>query len=207
MVIKKDIHEYDIKQCDANVMYEFGLIDEHKYIELINMDKKKRVITVGIMRRDSKLDTDYHNAIKTCVELFKEKNELTEQDVYEIAKDAVWVHRHVLHTKFRNRIEFVLKNTATVMYVFNNIKFYYNEDDGSFFTRGLGGKENRICDIVKQALVYYCAGDKRRLYIYIHNNKLAYHRHTLDKEFYIPLHGDKEDINIKLLDDLVESLI
>lgn len=207
MIIKRDIHEYDIKQCDANVMYEFGLIDESKYLELINMDKKKRVITVGIMRRDSKLDTDYHNAIKTCVELFKEKNELREEDVYEIAKDAVWVHRHVIHTKFKNRIEFVLKNTASVMYVFKNIKFYYNEDDGTFFTRGLGGKENQICEVVKNALIYYCSRDRKRLYIYLHNVKIAYLQKTVDEAYFTPLHGLNEDINIQLIDDLIESLI
>lgn len=207
MIIKKDIHEYDIKQCDANVMYEFGLIDESKYLELINMEKKKRVITVGIMRRDSRLDVAYHTAIKTCVELFKERNELRDEDVYEIAKDAVWVHRHVLHTHFKNRIEFVLKNTATVMYIFNNIKFYYNEDDGSFFTRGLGGKENKICDIVKQSMIYYCGGDKKRLYTFIHDSKMNYLYNKLESEYYTPLHGNNEDINKKLLDDLIESLI
>ena len=206
MLYNKTIYEYDIKQCDANVMLDYNLIDRERYNELVSMIKERRVITVGIMRKDSDLDRKYHEAIKDSVDAFIKTNELSEEDVYEIAKDAIWTHRKCLNRFYKDNIEFVCKNEATSMYVFKNVRFYYNNYDGSFFTRGIGKRQPSILKFVKYMMSLIESTEKRR-YEIAHAFKTVYLQKKAPKEYYEPLYGDNDNLNLEIIDDIISCMI
>ena len=205
MIRKGDIYEYDISKCNISVSITFKLIDKETYDKLYNMSKKERAITFGCMLRDKVIDMEkFDNAIKVTVDHFKKINNLTEDDIDEIAKDAVWTKRRVINTVLNEYIEFKLKNEATSMFQFKSIKFYYNSRTGRLFQRGLGSKEYPIYTVIANAMQLAESGTPRSIYTYLHKAKLDYVNKKLEDKFYEKINKyDSLDIINSLIEDLI----
>lgn len=202
--IKKEIHEYDIASCDISVLTDNGFFDDKQYNYFKNLSKYNRVVKLGIMRgKDKAMGSLLKSCITNAVDNFIKVNDIEPTDIFEIVKDAVWLHRHVSKTKFGKYINFVCKNTATSLFVFNGIKFYYDSNMGVFFTRGIGKSTPKILEFIKDVMAIAEVADRKSLYNTIHKFKLSYVRSELDDVWYINEAFD----NTKFIDAIVEDFI
>lgn len=205
MFIKEELYEYDISKCNINVSITFNLINKETYDKLNSLSKFNREVQFGLMLRDKVIDSEkFNNAIKTTVKHFIKINNLSKDDIDEIAKDAVWIHRRVLNTKLNDYIEFKLKSEATSMFIYKRIKFYYNSRTGNIFQRGLGAKGSPLYDVIAQAMQIKENGGVENLYNFLHSFKLDYLNKKLADEYYVKL--TNED-NVEIINTLIDDLI
>ena len=111
------IVEYDIKAANANVMYHEGLLNESQYKYFISLPKIDREIALGNLQRQN--NTIYRRYIEGILK-FRQKlietNNIQEDEIIRIAKDAIYVNRFddLKYTKFDN-VEFAKKSESSNM--------------------------------------------------------------------------------------------
>lgn len=174
MILVESLIEFDIAQCNINVMYEKGLISERKYDELKELPKYERVVSIGLlMQKETFIRDNLKIFIKEYVSAFLKENNIDPVNVIEIASDAVWLSSVYPHkTKFGERINFVAKRKATCMMQIDKYCFYYNSLTGELFTRYLGSDSNEeltpFLTVIKEILDMYESRAEEKLYRYIH---------------------------------------
>ena len=123
-----EIIEYDMKDAGFSLTREFHLLDE-KIIEKLDKYKKdKRKIELGKIQRD---DKDYRDNLKKSFayarKLFLESNELEDNDIISIKKDAIFVTKKCNEQSLGKYINFRPKNTYTsYIQLPKKMEFYYN---------------------------------------------------------------------------------
>lgn len=126
MIINGEIIEYDIKAAGLNLAKEFGYIDKKTIEYLESLDKKRRNIHLGLLKKnDKQLSKKENEAFIEARRLFIVTNKLNVGDIIAIKKDAIFVSRRCLERKFGN-IEFIAKNIYTSYLEINKFEFYYN---------------------------------------------------------------------------------
>lgn len=92
-----NIVEYDMLSAGISVATEKGLISEDLYYDLIEADKTERTILFGMALRDN-MSADDNTIVKTVndgiaefVDIFLKENNIKEDKVLEIAKDAIFL--------------------------------------------------------------------------------------------------------------------
>ncbi|MGL5316914.1 MAG: hypothetical protein ACRC92_26890 [Peptostreptococcaceae bacterium] len=154
-LISKNVTEYDIQACNANVLLVMGVIDKNERDRLISLDRQKRQETVGLMIRSNPV---VYNKLKSgidkYVELFLSVNSIQDYNVIERANDAVWIDKSFstsnMVTQFDEYIKFIPKRTATTVLYMEGYDdeggtksaCYYNSSTGEFFQRGFGANTN-----------------------------------------------------------------
>jgi len=187
MYEKIKIIEYDIRSANASVLFQENKISEDKYNELMNMEKKKRNITVGMMIRDGIVDHDQLVGLyKNYTDKFIEENDL-ENNVYEVVKDAVWIFNKMAHKrKFGDYVEFTKDRIATSVLEIKNVKFYYNSTRGKLFNRGLGDIDHGLflfMDKIKEFMMMKESDMYKMLYKKLHEFHINYLNNNLPIEY------------------------
>lgn len=127
-LVSNEIIEYDIKSAGFNIMKKYKLLELYKLKYLESLDKKRRQIQLGLYLREKKeLNKILSEKFVEIRQWFFEQNNIKDEDVLSIKKDAIIVTRRCLNTQLDN-IEFVEKNIYTSYYHLNNFEFYYNKD-------------------------------------------------------------------------------
>ena len=126
MIINGEIIEYDMKAAGMNLAREFGYIDSKILDHLETLDKERRNIYLGLMKKnDEQLSKKENQAFIEARRLFIVSNKLSVEDIIAIKKDAIFVSRRCMNRKFGN-IEFIAKNKYTSYLEINKLEFYYN---------------------------------------------------------------------------------
>ena len=113
MIINGEIIEYDIKSAGLNLAKEFGYIDKRIIEKLEKLDKRDRVVRLGLLKKkDEQIGKKENQALIEARRLFIVTNKLSVEDIVAIKKDAIFVSRRCNERKFGN-IEFVPKNKYT----------------------------------------------------------------------------------------------
>lgn len=125
-IISNMIREYDIRSAGLNILFWKNAVTEKDYKYLSSLDKSSRNIQIGLMIRDNpKLSDILKKGFSEIRHRFMESNNLSNDDILSIKKDAIFViNKRPINTTIGN-IEFVNKNTYTSYYYFNKIEFYY----------------------------------------------------------------------------------
>jgi hypothetical protein len=142
------ITEYDIKSCNINMLLKAGIIDEDYYNLLSNLPKQDREVEVGLLhiRMRQNQDIDLSKIISEKCREYRQKlfeaNDLQDNEIVRIAKDAVFVLRSydLAHTEF-DGIIFRPKMVASAMMNVNKIQvycWYNNQDQIEIEVKGLG---------------------------------------------------------------------
>ena len=128
LLINASITEYDIGAANITMLFSYGLITQDEYLAYYRMDKSMREISIGKRGRnpDGTLD-EYGIKCQKCIsegimnarKLLIETNNIKDESIVRIAKDAVYVNGRVLEN-----ISFDLNNNG-VLCVFVP-KNYYN---------------------------------------------------------------------------------
>lgn len=128
-LINNEITEYDIKSAGFNLIKKYNLLDNKRIEHLESLSKKRRQITIGLYQRDN---LEFRNALnEKFVEIrkiFFESNDLKDDEILSIKKDAIVTLRKCFYTEFDN-IEFADKNVYSSYFYINNFEIYINEKD------------------------------------------------------------------------------
>jgi hypothetical protein len=135
-IISNEIIEYDIQSAGFNIMKKYKLLDEQKIRFLETLGKKQRQIQIGLYQReDRSLVKQLNEKFVEVRKWFFENNDIKDEDILSIKKDAIMTTKRCFVTEFDN-ITFAEKNIYTSYYYLNNYEFYYNRD--SIDVKGIG---------------------------------------------------------------------
>lgn len=121
-----DIVEYDMKEAGFSIIKERGLLPQEQIDEIDSItDKKERKVKIGLIQRgNKKLRDDMAKGFKDFRIWFGEVNQLTDDDILSVKKDAIFVKKFCFNTEYGNHIRFVEKNTYTAFMQFGPFEFY-----------------------------------------------------------------------------------
>ena len=123
----RTIIEYDMKSANTSLAREFHLLPESKISEIDSLGKKARVVAIGkIKQSDGSYNDREKAAFMEARRLFFEKNDIKDDEVISIKRDAIFVTRYVDVTKVGEYIDFRPKNEYTSFVYMKPLEIYYS---------------------------------------------------------------------------------
>lgn len=194
---KRNIYEYDIYKANISCLLEMGEINQEQYDMLKDIPKVERSKFVNAFERLEKdTATDYRKFVEKALEKFKKLNDIKEENIIEIAFDAIWLDKEVDNLQVTENIKFTCKRKATSILEIKKVKFYFNSNDNTFFQKGLGKKESPWFDIIKEYMKLSEIGDIKNLTEFINKFKEKYTNKELDDNFYQRLIPKMENLEL-----------
>ena len=165
-LVGRNIREYDISKGNINILLYFNIINQETYNFLYNLPKMERQVRVGIMQKDPKIASVISNGFKEMRTLFCIQNNITENEILAIKKDALYIIDKVpQYTKFKN-IEFLCKNLYTSFYYIGGLELYYNSKYEILDVKGISDNILRYHDnYMKDFLMYMFSLIEKRDYV------------------------------------------
>ena len=201
MFIKGNIYEYDIYKANISCLLEMDEINQEQYNMLKDIPKDERAKFVAAFEKlEANTSKGYHIFVEKSLEKFKKLNNIKEENIIEIAFDAIWIDKEVYNLEITKNIRFICKRKASSVLEIVKVKFYFNSTDNTFFQRGLGKKESPWFKIIKEYMRLSEIGDVEKLNKFIFDFKEKYINKNLNKEFYQNLIPKMD--NIELLKNL-----
>lgn len=131
------IYEYDIKSAGYNITRQFNLLPKEDIDRLTDMNKKKRHIAIGLyMRKDSEYKKKLKQGFIDARKFLFNKNNLKEEDVITIKKDAVFTLVKCDNTDM-GYIHFRNKNEYTSYIRLGYLEIFYNSKIDKFDIKGI----------------------------------------------------------------------
>ena len=133
------ISEYDIKSAGFSVIKYKKLLPDDIIEKLENMNKLSRNIQIGLYMREQKtLAKEINDTLAEVRKEFIIQNNLEEEDILSIKKDAIFVIRKKpTNLLIFGYFQFRPKDVFTSYMNLNNKEFYYSSLDKSFLIKGL----------------------------------------------------------------------
>lgn len=125
-----DIIEYDMQAAGFSIIKELKLQPPEIIEELENIkDKHFRSRRIGLLQRGNKEFRDkLTKGFSTFRLWFGEANQLEDDDILSIKKDAIFVKKFCYNTEYGDHIRFVEKNVYTAFMQFGSFEFYLKDD-------------------------------------------------------------------------------
>lgn len=143
------IVEYDMKSAGLSLVTYFKLLPESTIDDIRRMEKKARVIKLGLIQREDKeFAKKLSDAFKEARRMFFEANGLDEESILSIKKDAFFLVDSYPKTTEFGEIKFVEKNKYSTFFYLNKLEFYLNTKLKEIDIKGLG--QNESLDKVKE---------------------------------------------------------
>jgi len=176
-LISNEIIEYDIKLAGFNIIKKYNLLDSNKIKYLETLDRKQKQVQIGLyMRKDKELFKILNQKFIEVREWFFNNNNIKDDDVLSIKKDAIVVTKRCIVTELDN-ISFIEKNVYSSYYYLNDNEFYYNKNNivvkgisdstlechkkymldflHTFFKMNEISKRKRVIEFLKDFIDYY----------------------------------------------------
>ena len=119
------IIEYDLKSANTSLCKEYGLLPKETIKEIEELPKKERVVRIGkLMRKDKTFTQNLKKAFIDIRRRFFEENQIEDEDILAIKKDAIFCLKEVKYTDF-GECYFSDKNRYTSYMYLNGFEFYY----------------------------------------------------------------------------------
>lgn len=137
-LFNKDITEYDMSEAGFSLIQEFGLLDNNTINKLSKMKKDGRKIEIGnIQRKDSEFKERLKNSFTEARMLFFELNNINDNELISIKKDAIITTQSCQYTKIGKFIDFRPKHFYTsYIRLDKRLELYYSPTD--FAVKGIG---------------------------------------------------------------------
>ena len=135
------IVEYDMREAGYSLIKEYKLLPSEQILKLGYKTKNDRTIDIGKIQRDNKeFAKSLSEAFVKARKLFFEENEIEDDDIISIKKDAIFCKKICSYTVFGKYIEFRAKNEYTsYLHLDSTLEFYHHLNYHS--VKGIG-KEN-----------------------------------------------------------------
>ena len=113
-LINDVIYEYDLSKANASILRDAGFIGDDTYRDLCNMDRMQRQVTIGYWQRDlPRVAELLESGFIRARQLFFDQNDLEDNDILSIKKDAIFTLRKVNHQRVSEHLFFKEKNFYT----------------------------------------------------------------------------------------------
>ena len=138
-IVSASIKEYDMRDAGFNILISEGALNQRTIDYLAGLPKQVRKIKLGLMQKENKELTKIQNeGFRKYRKLFLEANELTDDNIISVHKDAIIVvNKRITKTKF-DTVEFRPKERYSSYYHINNCEYYYSKLTNDLSIKGLG---------------------------------------------------------------------
>lgn len=187
LLIGNEIYEYDIRSAGFNLIKRNKLISEKKITRLELMHKKRRQIQIGLMTRaDKELKLRLNDAFVDIRREFFEANDIKDDHILSIKKDAIFTFKPCQHTEFDN-IEFVKKNVYSSFLLIDKKEIYAGKN--VLHVKGINDTKvelhrNGMCDILHTSLMMLENMNEKHLKNFLAEVSDLYKRRELPIEYY-----------------------
>lgn len=189
-IVNEDIIEYDMKSAELSMIKQYGALDSDTIILLESLPKLERNIKIGKLKKKNKnLIKDMNEGYKHYRKLFVEHNNLSDDDIISIKKDAIFTTKRCKYTDF-DLIKFDEKNKYTSYYYFpsiSRIELYYNKnklDVKGIRDENLQGHKDYMCSFFSRYAYMNEMTSKTNLIKFINEFSYFYRTRQLDKNYY-----------------------
>ena len=136
------IIEYDMKSAGLSLIKQYKLLPNEIISKLEAMTKHARDVEIGlIQRRDKEFSNSLGNAFREGRKLFFLANNLNEDKLISIKKDAFFTLDTYCHELEFDNIKYVEKNKYSSYIYINKLEFYFNSFTKNIDIKGLGQGE------------------------------------------------------------------
>ena len=188
-LFNKEIIEYDMREAGFSLIQEYHLLDDKTIEELKKMGKDQRKIKIGkIQIKNDNLKSGLKEAFKNARRRFFEINDLSDDDIISIKKDAIFVTKYCKTTKFGDYIEFRPKHEYSSYIRLNKkVEFYYNPTELS--VKGIGNDKVQLHSdyLIKFINLYFKkmeTSDNKDVIIFLRHFIDKYKNRELDVGYY-----------------------
>lgn len=191
-MLKSTIKEFDMADGGFSLIQEFKLLPEDIIEELKeNYDKQSRHIAVGkLLAKDKKLSKNLMDSFIEARRLFFESNNLQEENILSIKKDAIFVvNTNIKNTTFGDYINFRPKNKYSSYIYLNGKEFLYSIWDDRIDVKGLSNIEHPLVDSIKYFLNINEKLTKQVLFRELKKFRSNYLQKELDLDIYRELNN------------------
>ena len=126
-----DLMEYDCQDAGFSIIKQFNLLDDSTIRQLEGMDKMERHIQVGKLQgSDKEFSKRFMNKFAEVRNLFITMNDLTDNDIISVKRDAIFTTKECKRTNF-GKVKFRIKNQYSSYLRFpenRNLEIYYADD-------------------------------------------------------------------------------
>ena len=123
-----EIHEYDIAKANISILLQNGYITQEYYNMYLQMPKQQREIIIGNLQKDPEIAKMISDGFQQSRKQLIEANNLSEEDIVSIKKDAFYVTRRLQYTDF-GHIHFTLRNSYHMYIYCCGIEIYYGMNE------------------------------------------------------------------------------
>jgi hypothetical protein len=135
------ITEYDLEAAGLSVLRERGLVSPTEGERLAALPKERRLVEVGLLcRDDEKVLTQLEAGTREAVVAFCRENELTEEDLVSIKRDAVYTMRPARRLRIGEHLNFREKGRFSSYFNLSGVEMYYSGWTRTMTVKGLGGE-------------------------------------------------------------------
>lgn len=161
-IFNGEIIEYDMADAGFNLIKEYNLLSDTTIEKLSKQGKRDRTFSIGKIRgKNKEFSKELTQKFQDARKLFFEANELEDQDILSIKKDAIITLRPCTNQKFGTFINFREKNNYTSYIYTGKLEIYYvPKVDGSYVVDVKGIND----DIIKYHNDYLLAFIARYFY-------------------------------------------
>ena len=187
-IFNQPIIEYDMKDAGFSIAKKYGLITEKEIKKLSSVDKKTRRVLLGTIERDRKdVKFGVSAGFIQSRKLFFEKNDISDEDVLSIKKDALFIVGYVEHEKIDNFINFRKKNVYSSFIRLGKLEIFYNSD--KIDVKGIGDDtlklhEGYMSDFIKTFFKKMESSDRTSTLNFLRIFMDKYRLGQLDIEYY-----------------------
>lgn len=130
-LFNKDIIEYDMKDAGLSLIQDFNLLSKDDINHLKELGKKKRVVEIGkLQKKNDNLKNGLKEAFQMARQMFFELNNLDENDIISVKKDAIFTTKYCQRTKFEKHIDFRPKHSYTsYIRLDKRLELYYSPEE------------------------------------------------------------------------------
>jgi len=123
-----EMFEYDIQKANISILLENGYIDRKAYNMFSMMDRNTRQVSIGRMQHNNpQVATIINNGFKQARKLLIESNQIDDEEIISIRKDALCVMRRLKNLDFSN-IHFTEREAYTMMLRCKGLEIYFGYD-------------------------------------------------------------------------------
>lgn len=206
-----DLVEYDIKEAGFNIIKKYRLLSDTEITHLELLPKKKRMIRIGVLQKGNRdLKEGLKKGFEESRRLFFEANNIQDQHILSIKKDAIFVlDKTIKETKF-NGVVFVPKNHYTSYCYLNRKEFYYSSISNEIHVKGIAidEEDNLFMEVIKSILLRIEKHDYNNYVKYLLEICRAYLRGEVDKDIYKELSTDNAfRYNIELDSNIPSNIV
>lgn len=205
-LIISDIYEYDMQRGGLSIIKEKSLLPIEVIEKIEAMDKHEAHIYIGNLQRSNSNIKDIERVyFKEYRIEFGNINNLTDDDIVSIKKDAIFVKRYCGNTSIGKYINFREKNHYHAFMRLPNLELFWNADSGNIDIKGINDAQaechkefllKEISSIIRKISSYDYEGARMKLVRLMNDYKnlnlpVEFYREFNTKNAYQQIIGDK----------------